>query len=128
MATSMNRVRNLAVFLCAGLPLHVAAADLTITGNYGNPAGCRQAAGGGVDSDDLLLLTPKEVSTYATLCEFVQLLPAGQLDLVATVICGHEGDETITLRLMRFRKEDGRDAFTVFDEVGTSWGTAERCG
>jgi hypothetical protein len=125
---SMNRIRNLAVFLLASLPLHAAAADLAITGNYGNPAGCRQAAGGGVDSDDLLLITPREVSTYATLCEFIQILPAGEVDLVATVICGHEGDETITLGLIRFRKEAGRDAFTVFSDDGASWGTAERCG
>ena len=124
----MNRIRMLAALFLASLSGTAVAADLAITGNYGNPAGCRQAAGGGVDSDDLLLLTPREVSTYAMLCEFIQLLPAGQLDLVATVICGHEGDETITLGMMRLRKEEGRDAFTVFSEDGTSWGTAERCG
>ena len=123
----MNRIRMLAALFLAILSGHAAAADLAITGNYGNPAGCRQAAAGGADSEDLLLLTPKQVGTYATLCEFLQLLPAGQFDLVATVICGHEGDETITLGMVRLRKEEGRDAFTVFSEDGTSWGTAERC-
>jgi len=123
----MNRIRVVAALALAGLPAAAASAEPPIAGNYGNPAGCRLAATGDVDIVDLLLLTPKEVSTYATLCSFVQLLPGGEVDIVATVICGHEGDETITLGMLRLRKEDGRDAFTVFNEDGTSWGTAERC-
>lgn len=105
-----------------------AAGDpLVIGGNYGNEAGCRTAAGGVADSEDLLMLTPREVGTYATLCSFVQLHPGGDVDLVATVTCGHEGEDLITLGLMRLRKEADRDAFTIYDEQGDSWGTVERC-
>ena len=123
----MNRIRVVASLALAGLSAATAAAEPTIAGNYGNPVGCRLAATGDVDSDDLLLLTPRDVGTYATSCSFLQLLPAGELDLVATVICGHEGDDTITLGMVRLRKEEGRDAFTIFDDDGASWGTAERC-
>ena len=104
-----------------------AADPLVIAGNYGNEAGCRTAAGGVADSEDLLMLTPREVGTYATLCSFVQLLPGGDVDLVATVTCGHEGEDLITLGLMRLRREADRDAFTIYDEQGDSWGTVERC-
>jgi hypothetical protein len=104
-----------------------AAEPLVISGNYGNEAGCRTAGGGVADSEDLLMLTPREVGTYATLCSFVQLLPGGDVDLVATVTCGHEGEDLITLGMMRLRRETDRDAFTIYDEQGDSWGTVDRC-
>jgi hypothetical protein len=113
--------------LAMQVPPATAAEPLVIAGNYGNEAGCRTAAGGVADSEDLLMLTPREVGTYATLCGFVQLLPGGDVDLVATVTCGHEGEDLITLGLMRLRKEEGRDAFTIYDDQGNSWGTVERC-
>ena len=123
----MNRNSILAASVLAVLLAAPATAEPKIGGNYGDQAGCRLAATGNIESDDLLLLTPGEVTTYATGCTFVQLMPGGDIDLVATVICGHEGDETITLGLMRIRKEKGRDAFSIYDADGTSWGTVERC-
>ena len=50
-ARNMNRMRMMTALLAAGLSGPAAAADLAITGNYGNAAGCRQAATGNVDSD-----------------------------------------------------------------------------
>jgi hypothetical protein len=104
------------------------AGVLDIQGNYGNPAGCKFAASNDIDSDDLLLLTPDEVSTYATGCRFVQAVPAGDKTTVVTVICGHEGEDTQTVELMRIEKDaDGVDAYTIFSADGGSWGRAPRC-
>lgn len=109
-----------------GPPL--AAAELGISGNYGNDAGCRLAKSGGYHGDDILLLTPTSVQTYATLCSFVQIVPAEADNQVAMVTCAHEGDELTTLGLMRMQKsQDSVDAYLIFDENGTMWGKAERC-
>jgi hypothetical protein len=118
---------SVAALVMPAPPPAYAAEPLVIAGNYGNEAGCRTAAGGVADSEDLLMLTPREVGTYATLCSFVQLLPGGDVDLVATVTCGHEGEDLITLGMMRLRRETDRDAFTIYDEQGDSWGTVDRC-
>lgn len=104
------------------------AAELDIPGNYGNEAGCRHAATGDFEGDDLLLLTRRDVSTYATLCSFVHLYPAEADSHVAVVTCGHEGEGYTTLGLMRVQKDpDGVDAYHIFDEDGATWGKAGRC-
>jgi hypothetical protein len=104
------------------------SAELDIAGNYGNDAGCRHAATGNYDEDDMLLLTRRDVSTYATMCSFVQLYPAEANSQVAIVTCGHEGEDYTTLGLMRVQKSrDGVDAYLIFDQDGAMWGKVGRC-
>jgi hypothetical protein len=125
----MNDLRKF--FLAVGLvpiAFPTTAAELDIPGAYGNEAGCRLASVGHVDGDDILLLTRRDVSTYATSCGFVQVYPAEADNQVALVMCGHEGEAETTLDLMRVQKsQDGVDAYLIFDETGASWGKAERC-
>ena len=104
------------------------AAELDIPGNYGNEAGCRHSATGNYDEDDMVLLTRREVMTYATGCSFVHLYPAEVDSHVAIVTYGHEGEQLITLGMMRVQKSpDGMDAYLIFDEDGGMWGKVERC-
>ncbi|MEP9388738.1 hypothetical protein [Mesorhizobium sp. KR9-304] len=104
------------------------SAELDIAGDYGNEAGCRYAITNDYSEEDMLLLTPRDVGTHVTLCSFVQVYPAEADSQVMVVTCGHEGDETTTLGLMRVQKSpDGVDAYLVFDQDGTMWGKAGRC-
>ncbi len=116
----------LSLTVAVGVP--AISAELDIPGNYGNEAGCRHAATGDFEGDDLLLLTRRDVSTYATLCSFAHLYPAEADSHVAVVTCGHEGEGYTTLGLMRVQKDpDGVDAYHIFDEDGATWGKAGRC-
>lgn len=124
------RVRSSLLAVLAGLQAvgPAAAAELDIPGAYGNEAGCRYASTGNFEGDDLLLLTRREVSTFVTLCSFVQVLPAEADNHVITVMCGHEGEETTTLGMLRVQKSwDGVDAYLIFDDNGTMWGKVGRC-
>lgn len=104
------------------------AAELDIPGDYGNEAGCRHARTNDYSEDDMVLLTRKNVSTYVTMCSFVQIFPAEADSQVMVVTCGHEGEGETTLGLMRVQKsQDGMDAYLIFDETGTMWGKAGRC-
>ena len=116
----------LSLTVAVGVP--AISAELDIPGNYGNEAGCRHAATGDFEGDDLLLLTRRDVSTYATLCSFVHIYPAEADSHVAVVTCGHEGEGYTTLGLMRVQKDpDGVDAYHIFGEDGSTWGKAGRC-
>ena len=125
----MSGVRRLVLILgLMSVAVPAETAELDIAGNYGNEAGCRQAETGDFDNDDMLLLTRKDVSTYVTMCSFVQIFPAEADSQVMVVTCAHEGDELTTLGLMRVQKsQDGVDAYLIFDEDGTMWGKAGRC-
>ena len=104
------------------------AAELDIPGNYGDEAGCRFAKTNNYSEEDILLLTRQYVATQVTHCSFVQFFPAEADSQVAIVTCGHEGDEAITLGLMRVQKApDGVDAYRVFDQDGSMWGEVRRC-
>ena len=110
------------------LPFGSVAAELDISGNYGDEAGCRFARTNHYSEEDMLLLTRQYVTTQVTQCSFVQIFPAEADSQVAIVTCGHEGDEATTLGLMRVQKSpDGVDAFLVFDQDGGMWGKAGRC-
>lgn len=127
----MDRPRNRILGLAAALIVLSApafAVELDIPGDYGNEAGCRHAKTNDYSEDDMVLLTRKNVSTYVTMCSFVQIFPAEADSQVMIVTCGHEGEGETTLGLMRVQKsQDGMDAYLVFDEAGTLWGKVGRC-
>jgi hypothetical protein len=104
------------------------AAELDIPGDYGDEAGCRFAKTNNYSEEEILLLTRQYVTTQVTQCSFVQIFPAEADSQVAIVSCGHEGEETTTLGLMRVQKSpDGVDGYLIFDQDGTMWGKAGRC-
>lgn len=104
------------------------AAELDIPGDYGDEAGCRFAKTNSYSEEDVLLLTRQHVTTQVILCSFVQIFPAEADSQVAIVACGHEGEAETTLGLMRVQKApDGVDAYNIFDEDGSMWGSVGRC-
>jgi len=122
------RLRIPVVLALVGATVPAVAAELDISGNYGDEAGCRFARTNHYSEEDMLLLTRQYVTTQVTQCSFVQIFPAEADSQVAIVTCGHEGDEATTLGLMRVQKaSDGVDAYLVFDQDGGMWGKAGRC-
>lgn len=115
------------LLLCLSAALPAAAVEISIGGNYGNEAGCKYLATNNYEGEDLVALTPKEVQTYVTLCSFVNATTLENGTIVTTVICGHEGEETQTLELMRFTKSSEGDRWGIYDENGTSWGEVSPC-
>lgn len=104
------------------------AATLDIPGPYGNAAGCRYAATSDYGDDTLLLLTPQEVTTFATGCAFTAIHPQGDGAFVIDVLCSHEGETYQTSATMRVEKERGAvDLYAIFDEDGALWGKVGRC-
>src|SRR5690606_36325017 len=55
------------------------AAGLDLDANYGNESGCAYAIEGIADGDDVMLVTPNAIETYATYCELVDMTPMSQL-------------------------------------------------
>jgi hypothetical protein len=104
------------------------AAELPgITGNWGNAPGCELGRGGVRENEEMLLLTPSDVQTYATLCSFLTVSVSGD-QMVATVICGHEGDDLVTAGMMIIRKRaENPDALLVTDADGSEWGEVAPC-
>jgi hypothetical protein len=122
--------------LCAALAVvllawpAVASADATlpgITGNWGNEPGCAMGRGGVRENEDMLLLTPSTVETYATHCTFLDVKTSGD-QMVATVICGHEGDAAITAGMMIIRKRaESPGALLITDADANEWGEVTPC-
>jgi hypothetical protein len=108
----------------------VASADATlpgITGNWGNDSGCELGRGGTRDHEDMLLLTPLTVETYATHCTFLDAKTSGD-QIVATVICGHEGEAEITAGMMIIRKRaESPGALLITDADANEWGEVLPC-
>ena len=115
----------LSILVNAATP--AAAALLELPGPYGNEAGCRFAANGDYGDDSLLLLTQKEVSSFATACMFTAIRQQGDGGFVADVVCSHEGEDYKTDATMRLEKLPDADAFTISDDGLGVWGTVERC-
>lgn len=105
-----------------------AAGTIDLNGNYGNAAGCSYAATNLASSDDLLLLTPKGVSTYATECEFVAQSVSADGTRMVRATCTYEGETGTTARTIRIEKApDQVDAYLILDEDGTMWGKVGQC-
>ena len=104
------------------------AASLGLVGNYGDANGCAFAKTKEYSEKEFVLLTPDDVSTAVTLCEFVQVLPHRGGSVIVTAQCGHEGDEEQTIAMLRIQKEpDGVDAYRIYDANGGEWGKVDRC-
>ena len=105
-----------------------AAAQINLFYDYGNPAGCENLKSGAYDDDSMFSLTREGFSSYVTSCEFLQALRPKNDSYVVTVICGHEGDEALTLEMYRIQKAaDGADAYEIYTKDGDLWQWVEPC-
>jgi hypothetical protein len=111
------------------LSLPAGAAELPgITGNWGNESGCAMGRGGVRENEEMLLLTPTEVQTYATICSFLSVQTDGSETMIPTVVCGHEGDDLITAGMMIIRRRAEKpDALLITDADGNEWGEVRPC-
>lgn len=126
-ARGLARVARIAVVLAASASPAVAG-QINILYNYGNPAGCRNLATGDYTDDSMFYLTPEGFSSYVTGCEFLQALRPKNDSYVVTVICGHEGDEMMTIEMYRIQKAaDGSDAYEIYSDGGDLWQRVEPC-
>lgn len=126
--TSFRAVALLVVLLPFVFATSGRSAELDISADYGDEAGCRFARTNNYSEEEILLLTRQHVTTQVTQCSFVQIFPAEADSQVAIVTCGHEGEAETTLGLMRVQKApDGVDAYLIFDEDGSTWGRVGRC-
>lgn len=124
----MNRLKLFGLLsLLLNPAVEASAATLDISGKYGNAAGCKFMATSEI-AEDMVFLTADGWGTSATLCRFVQVVPAGDLTRVTTVICAHEGEETQTIDMLRLEKDQGgADAWTIYNSAGDNWGNVSRC-
>lgn len=124
----MTNLRLLAVataMLAAGA---AAAGPLELPGNYGTPAGCKYLADGEYGDDSAVFLTSDAYETFATGCEFLQVLRAKDGSNVATMLCSHEGETFRSVEFMHIVKAGEGDAYDLFSETGMEMGRVERCG
>ena len=124
----MNRFKLFALIpLLSIQAVEASAATLDVTGKYGNAAGCKFMATSDI-AEDMIFLTADGWGTYALLCRFVQITPAGEFTRVVTAICAHEGEDTQTVDMLRLEKNrDGVDAWTIYNSAGDNWGNVSRC-
>ena len=103
-----------------------AAAGAAVEGAHGNAEGCAYLLSGQLSSDALLYLTPKEVGSYGTTCEFQRTLETTADSLVVDGLCHFEGEETTArMRLTLTRAADG--SYTIGFDDGNTWGPLPRC-
>ena len=116
----------LATALLVPLAVPAFAEALPIDGAYGNTEGCEYFRTGRTVSDLQVLLTPNEVSSYASSCDGLTL--AGDTNGVLSVdgLC-HEEGESGTMP-MRFTISLNPDASYMvrFDDVSI-WGPLGKC-
>lgn len=117
------------LFLLASLAATSAAADvLDIPGSYGSPAGCKFLKTNDYSDETLVVLTPGQFQTYASLCEFLQVLKPADGSSVVTALCANEGEAEQSIEFMRVVKSaDGTDAYEVHSQAGDLQAKVERC-
>jgi hypothetical protein len=100
----------------------------SLSGAWGNAAGCAVHAGGTRDDEGMALLTPEGFENYVTSCSFAQVLKAHGA-LIATALCGHEGEDLITAETLIIRPPSDGDGsmLMVTDANGNGWAEVRVC-
>lgn len=110
-----------------------AAQAFEVKGAYGDAEGCRMHRGEHVTSDERHLVTASEISSYATGCDIVQLLPTKSgASAVAVGLCGYEGEgylgvEHFALTFVPTENETDKPKLIVYMETGDLWGEFAPC-
>lgn len=124
------------VLASAGLGFAVAAGPAMagddapwLTGIYGNAPGCAWTRGGDRHADDsLAVLRPDGFESYVMECDFLAV-QRGKGAVVATALCGHEGEDLLTASLVIIRDAwDPEDkSKRVTDGDGNEWAIVAPC-
>ena len=104
-----------------------AAAQLSLSGNYGNPSGCAYLKTGDLDGDDLRYLTSESLSTYASGCDFVLVHADRSGNQLTQGICHHEGDELLTAETHIITPPDPSGGVRIYTGAGELWAELEPC-
>lgn len=122
-----------ASLLLGGISVFVAeqcswAQGLGLKSVYGNETGCKSARGEHVDGDDLLWMTSDGITSFASACEFVQILSSKDGTKVATTLCDNEGQEEHSIAMFSIAKSPtDPTALRIYDEDGNLWGEVKPC-
>ncbi|MDZ7603906.1 MAG: hypothetical protein U1A06_21300 [Hoeflea sp.] len=102
------------------------AERLPIDGAYGNAEGCEFHRTGRIVSDMQLLLTPDEVSSFASACDGLTL--AGDKDGVLEVdgLCREEGESGAVKTRFTISRNPDATYMVNFDEL-IVWGPLGKC-
>jgi hypothetical protein len=104
------------------------AQTLSIEGVWGNPNGCKYARDGLYENDDMMVLKPDGIESYATLCEWLQVLTAKNGTQVVTGLCGHEGEGYQTVESFIVEKDQADPALVrIRQSTGDVWGEVRKC-
>lgn len=129
--TGVRAVLSAALFSILVWASPAAAADDEpwLVGTYGNAAGCAFAKGGDRNADDsLTVLRADGFETYVMICDFLSV-QRGKGAVVATALCGHEGEDLLTASLVVIRDAwDPEDKTKrVTDADGNDWAEVAPC-
>jgi hypothetical protein len=125
--------RHFVLSLLAGFSVLAAtqsasAQSLDLKSAYGNEKGCRVARGEQVEGDDFLVLTSDGITSYASACEFVQVLSSKAGTKIATTLCDNEGEEAHSIAMFSIgNSASDRVALRIYDESGALWGEVKPC-
>jgi hypothetical protein len=104
------------------------AQGLDLKSDYGDEKGCRFAKGEHVDGDDFLWLKSEGITSYASACEFVQILSSKDGTKVAMTLCDNEGEEEQSIAMFSIGKSrTDPTALRIYDEIGSLWGEVRPC-
>jgi hypothetical protein len=104
------------------------AQGLDLKSVYGDEKGCRIAKGEPVEGDDYLVLESDGITSYASACEFVQVLSSKDGTKVATTLCDNEGEAEHSIAMFSIGKSASDPAaFRIYDETGGLWGEVKPC-
>ena len=115
-----------AAFLAVILAAPALAERLPIDGAYGNAEGCEFHRTGRIVSDMQLLLTPTEVSSFASSCDGLNL--AGEEDGILAVdgLCHEEGESGAVPTRFTISRNPDATYMVSFDDLSV-WGPLGKC-
>lgn len=106
-----------------------AAADkLTLDGVWGNEAGCKFAKEQLRTDESMMVLKADGVESYATGCEWVQVLRGSGAAQLATGICGYEGEGGLGSETFVIAPDMADPALIrIYTHGGETWGEVRKC-
>jgi hypothetical protein len=121
------RSRGLAIIVTMLLTAGAAGAELALLGNYGNAEGCAYLKTNNIDSDELLYLTPKGLSSYGSGCDFVAVHADGYGNQLTQGICHSEGEEMLNAQSHVITLPNEAGAVRIYTATGDIWAELEPC-
>jgi len=102
------------------------AERLPIDGAYGNAEGCEFFRTGRTVSDAQLLLTPTEVSSFASSCDGLTLIANEDRRLEVDGLCHEEGESDAVPTRFTISRNPDATYMVRFDDISV-WGPLGKC-